>query len=421
MSLFGAFSLCLALLFGSHAAWAQDPAGGFHGGADPRQFSEPQPDQLQAAADIPVGSIEALIVDADEKPIPNLEVRLGILFQTVAEGEKRTSKSAKTNANGVARFDGLTTGSSYSYRVSAKNGLGEYGSSPFNLKDTSGMRALLHVFPASSDVNVAVVGMRGFLYFETRDDVFQVEALFRVINLGRVAWVPNDVVMDLPEGWKAFSAGDASAMTDARFEAVEGRGARLLGTYPPGQRDVSFRFQLPKGSSDSASFRVRPPPRVAEMRVIAVASRQMGLEVPDWEAPRDGVGPRGDRVLVTRKVVSRGADEIREFTVTLTGLPVPGPGRWIASGIALAFALLGWAAATGKLRLVSQERAQGDRARARDLLIAELVSVTRARERNEIGPNAYDRTHRLLVDALARIGLPSEPKRTKKSSKPQRA
>jgi hypothetical protein len=157
------------------------------------------------------------------------------------------------------------------------------------------------------------------------------------------------------------------------------------------------------------------------MRVIAVASQHMGLEVPDWEAPREGTGPRGDRVLVTRKVVSRGADEIREFSVTLTGLPVPGPGRWIASGIALAFGLCGWAAASGKLRLVSQERAQGDRARARDLLLAELVELTRARERNEIGPNAFERTQRTLVDAIARIGLPSEAKRAKKSPKTQRA
>jgi hypothetical protein len=412
-----AFALCLLLVCIPRAALAQ-AAGGFHQG-DPREASEPQPDQLQTAADLPVGTIEAVIVDGNEKPIANQEVRLGILFQTIAEGEKRTSQTAKTNANGLVRFDRLTTGSSYSYRVSAKNGLGEYGSSPFNLKDTGGMRALLHVFPASSDVTVAVVGMRGFLYFETRDDVFQVEALFRVINLGRVAWVPKDVVMELPDGWKAFSAGEA--MTDARFEAVAGRGVRLLGTYPPGQRDVSFRFQLPKGSSDRATFRIRPLPRVAEMRVIAVASQHMGLEVPDWEAPREGTGPRGDRVLVTRKVVSRGADEIREFSVTLTGLPVPGPGRWIASGIALLFGLCGWAAASGKLRLVSQERAQGDRARARDLLLGELVALTRARERNQIGPNAYERTQRMLVDALARIGLPSDAKRSKKSPKTQDA
>lgn len=413
--LFGALALCFALVGVPRAAFAQMPGSAPHG-----NMNEPLPDQLQPAADLPPGSIEAVIVDGNEQPIANLEVRLGILFQTIAEGEKRTSKTAKTNENGVIRFDGLTTGSSYSYRLSAKNGPGEYSSSPFNLKDTSGMRALLHVFPATSDMSVAVIGLRGFLYFETRDDVFQVEALFRVINLGRVAWVPKDFVMELPEGWKAFSAGDAT-MTDARFEALEGRGARLLGTYPPGQRDVSFRFQLPKGSSSTATFRVRPPPRVAEMRVIAVASQQMGLHVPDWEAPREGTGPRGDRVLVTRRVVARGGDEIPDFSVTLTGLPTPGPGRWIASSIALLFGLCGWAAASGKLRIVSQERAQGDRARARDLLLAELVAVTRARERNEIGPNAYERTQRMLVDALARIGLPSDTKRSKKSPKTQRA
>jgi hypothetical protein len=202
---------------------------------------------------------------------------------------------------------------------------------------------------------------------------------------------------------------------------VEGRGARLAGTYPPGQRDVSFRFQVPKPADPQVTFKARPPPRTVEQRVIAVAGKNMTLSVDDFEPVQDATGPRGDRVLVTRKLVSRGSPEVGPFVVTLSGLPVPGSGRWVAAALALAFAFVGGAAAAGKLSLVSTERTEGDRARARELLLDELVSLEHAKQRSEIGPSAYERTRRALADSLARIGLPSEAKRAKRPAKEKRA
>jgi hypothetical protein len=383
------------------------PMGTPHGG--------PQPNREEPAADLPAGSVEVLLVDGEEQPIPNAEVRLGILFQTVAEGESRSHKTGTTGATGSARFDGLQTGSSYAYRATARSGPAEYASSPFNLRET-GVRVTLHVYPVTSNPSEALVGMRGFFYIETRDDVFQIETLFRVINLGKKAWVPSDVIMALPEGFKAFSGGDA--MADARFEQVEGRGAKLLGTFPPGQQDVSFRFQVPKSAEATATFAVRPPPRTAEMRVIAVANKTMGLEVDGFETPQKATGPKGDPVLVTRKLVGRGEPEVGGFTVLLTGLPVPGEGRWIVVLIALGFGVVGALAAAGKLTLVSEERISGDKERARELLFSELVHLAKAKQQGEVGPNAYERAHRMFVDALARIGLPPEKKRKKRRPGP---
>jgi hypothetical protein len=368
----------------------------------------PEPNREEPSSELPAGSVEVTLVDGEERPIPNADVRLGILFQKISEGESRTSKPGKTNSEGRARFDKLETGSNYAYRVTAKQGAAEYSSQPFSLRDV-GMRVLLHVYPVTSNPSEAVIGARGYFYVETRDDVFQVEVLFRIFNLSRVAWVPNDVHMLLPAGFKAFNAGDP--MTDARFEMVEGKGAKLLGTYPPGQHDVSFRFQVPKSASPTASFDVKPPARTAEMRVIAVTNKSMGLEVEGFEQPREDRGPRGDRVLVTRKVVARGEPEVGAFRVVLTGLPVPDEGRWVAVVIALGFMSLGGLAAAGKLKLVSTQRLEGDQARARDLLFEELVTLEEARKNGEIGPTAHERTHRLLVDALARIGLPRERKK----------
>ena len=98
----------------------------------------------------------------------------------------------------------------------------------------------------------------------------------------------------------------------------------------------------------------------------------------------------------------------------MAGLRVPGMGRWVAVFIALAFAGFGGLAARGDLRIASTERVQGDRARARELILLELVDVERAKDKGHIGPTAYERAHRALVDALARIGIPDEKKPTKK-------
>lgn len=412
-----ALACFLALLVVPARAFAQDAPGEMPAGHAGFAAHQSAPDTVEPAPDLKPGSIAATLLDPDEKPIPNIPVRLGIMFNKIAEGESRSEKNTTAGPDGVAHFDGLSTSSAYAYRITVRTGVAEYASTPFNLKQTGGMRVVLHVFPVTQDLANSAVGMRGFFYIETRDEVFQIEGLFRVINLGRSAWVPRDVVVGLPDGWKAFNAGES--MYDTKFEAVEGRGARLVGTFTPGQHDVNFRFQVPKDASSTATFHFTPPPRSAEIRVIAVANPAMGLEVDGFEPPQVSVGPSGDRVLVTRKLAVRGDTTVKPFFATLTGLPVPGPGRWIAIFIALAFGGVGGAAAAGKWRFVSNERIQTDKARARELLLDELVALTRAKERGEVGPQTYERTQRSLMDALARIGMPVA-KPSKAIRKPQR-
>lgn len=390
------------------------------GTGKPGAMAAPLPeDSVEPAPELPKDTIVAQLLDADDQPISGADVRLGIMFQKIAEGESRSEKHLTTGPDGTVRFDGLTGGSNYSYRITTKNGPGEFASSPFPLSDKSGMRVRLHVFPVVQDLEQSMVGMRGIFYIETRDDVFSVEGLFRVMNVGRTAWVPRDVVVTLPDGFKAFNAGES--MFDSRFEAVEGRGAKLVGTFPPGQRDLNFRFQIPKSAETTAVFRIGPAPRTVELRVIAVASKAMGMDVEGFEPTQSGTGPNGDPVLVTRKVAGRGDVRMQPFVVTLTGLTVPGPGRWVAVLIALGIAAAGGLAAAGKWRVVSTHKLESDRARACDLLLDELVALTRARERGEVGPQTHEQTRRTLVDALSRIGLPRDARKHKRAVKPARA
>ena len=376
-------------------------------------------DSIEPAGELPPTTIEALLLDPQDRPIAGGDVRLGIMFQKIAEGESRSEMHLKSGPDGVARFDGLKGGTNYSYRITTRSGPGEFASTPFNLREQGGMRVKLHVYPVTESINETMVGMRGIFYIETRDDVFSVEGIFRVMNLGQNAWVPKDTVVTLPDGFKAFSGGET--MFDARFVALDGRGAKLEGTFPPGQRDLNFRFQVPKPADQTAVFRFGPAPRTFEIRVIAVASKTMGLDVEGFEATQAGTGPSGDHVLVSRKAAGRNDPQLTPFVVTLTGLTVPGPGRWVAIFIAFAIVVAGGLAAAGKWRIASTEKLETDRARAVNLLLDELVLLTRARERGEIGPHTHDQTRRSLIDALARIGLPKEARKSKRIGKPASA
>jgi hypothetical protein len=252
-----------------------------------------------------------------------------------------------------------------------------------------------------------------FVSVEPREDVFQCDFVLHVFNVSRMGWVPKDFVIDLPEGFKAFSAGEA--MSDVRFEPAEGRGATLRGTFSPGEERAQFRFQVPKPADSEVSFSIGLPDRVAQAQVVAAANPEMNLEVSDgFPQPEVRRSQDGDRVLVTMRMIKRGEPTIRNLAITLTGLRVPSIGRWVAVGFALLFAGLGGLAARGDFHLASAEKVQSDRVRARELILRELVLVERAKDSGELGPNAYERAHRALLDALARIGVPDEKKTPKK-------
>lgn len=395
---------------------AQNPSRAMPPGHPGASNDEPQADVNEPSPGLDPGTISATIVTDQGVPLAGQQVRLGIMFQKIAEGESRSEKFAQADAQGNVQFSGLTRGSDYAYRVTAQVGGANYQTSPFNLKPDMGQRVLLHVFPATTDPERAAFGMRGYLYVETRDDVFQCEALFRVFNVGQITWVPKDVVIQLPKGFKAFKAQEG--MTDVRFEEVEGVGARLKGTFAPGQAEASFRFQIPKTSDDSLVFRMSVPPHVAEMRVIAEASSNMNLTVDGFQPPVPTANQNGQRVLVAVKQLRDRNEELKDFTATITGIPTPGSGRWLAVAIAGCLAIGGVFAARGAFDLsAGTSDVLADKKRARELLLRELEALEIARRQERIGPRSYQQSRVALIDAIARLGLPPTPAATRKKGK----
>ncbi len=377
-----------------------------HPGMGAGAGADPAADVNESVPTIPPGVIAATIVSDQGVPLVGTQVRLGILFQKIAEGESRTEKFAQADATGSVRFSDLQRGSDHAYRVTVQAGSASYQTSPFNLRQDMGQHVVLHVYPATPDIEKAQVGMRGYMYIETRDDVFQFECLFTVFNVGQVTWVPKDLVLQLPKGFKAFKAQES--MTDVHFEVVDGVGARFKGTFSPGQQQASFRFQVPKSDEESASFRMTVPPHVAEMRVIAEASAAMNLEVEGFQRPVATANQNGQRVLVSVKQLVRRDEELRDFVATLSGIPTPGPGRWVAVLVALAMAVGGVFAARGAFDDAGGGRdVTADKKRAREILLRELVALEGARNAQKIGPRTYEQSRLRLIDAIARLGLPA--------------
>lgn len=373
-------------------------------------------DSANPSAEVPVGVIQALINDGQGNPLPGVDVRLLILRQSVAEGDSKEFRNAPSSPEGKVRFDGLGVGSKFSYRITVKRDEAEYASPSFNLREDMGQNVVLHVYPVTSDIRRSMVGMRGFVMVEPRDDVFQFEVLFRVFNVGTTTWVPDDLVIDLPNGWKGFNAQES--MGDTRFAADGDRGAKLLGTFSPGQHDVAFRFQVPNDHDETVDFKLSLPPHVAEVQVMAESAKGMSFEVSGMSPAQPSMREDGRRMLVTGRQLKPGEPEMQELAIRLTGIPSPGPGRWYAAGIALGLGALGLylAMRDDKEKPSLTSLPEKDVARARKLLLDELVAVEKARQADKIGPRTYESARRALVDALARLEA-AEPLRAQKPQK----
>ncbi|MGK4008466.1 carboxypeptidase-like regulatory domain-containing protein [Sorangium sp. So ce1036] len=377
-------------------------------------FDAPE-DTVQDDRGLPPGVLVVNVQDADGKPVPRAPLDLDIVHSSVAKGESRERVRRETDESGSFRFEGLTIGSGTSYGVSVTRDGATFSLPHFGLGAEAGKRAVLHVYQASPDVNDVLVGMRGLVYLQLRQDAVSVEQLYQVYNLGRVAWLP-DATFALPPGAKAFNKSES--LSDMRFEeakgaavsgGAEGTGATrvaLRGTVSPGRHEGQFRFQVPLSGEERQTIRIELPPRVAQMQVMAEASKSMTLEVKGFPSARRTQNRDGKKLLITDKQLTRADGGWTTLEITLAGLPTPGVGRWIALLLAGATVLAG--VAVNVVRRREGDRGPDEEERrelieAREALLDEFVELERARRRGDVGPKTYERVRTALLDALARI------------------
>lgn len=368
-------------------AEADDPHAAQHTAELPRDTANEDPS-------IPVGTIFVHAVDPAGAPLPQIDVTLGILHNTVAQGESRKRVVAKADASGIARFDGLELGSGIAYRAMILRDGATFSAPPFQLTPKSGVRATVHAFPVTRELPDYVVS-QVLLYAELKDDLIQIQQILKFYNFSPTAWVPDQVVFPLPPEFKAFTA--QQGMTDVGLDPVDAdgkKGAKLRGTISPGEHEISYRWQLPYDGDATVSFDVGLPPHLASARVMAPSSQNMQLVVEGFPQARGTTDGMGQRALITERQLRRDEPPLTTMKVSLTGLPTEGPGKFVATMLASCGVLAGLVLGARKPKARSPKL---DRQR----LLDELTELEDAHARGDVGPKTYERARRECIDRIA--------------------
>lgn len=366
--------------------------------------AQPQSDVLNSA-EVEAGTIGILVQDGGRTPVGSTKVVLQGVRKDIEEGDRHFSFETTTDAQGRAAFRGQQTDTSYSYEVVVEYDGATYSSGEFGFDHGKGAIVSLYVFPAVRDLTQTLVFTRALYSVEPRSDVFAIQALYRFHNAGAATWRANDFPVRLPPGASAFQPGNVPGI-----ELREADGSVLVtGTFPPGQREFSFGFQLPNERTESAEIQLPVPPHLADAKVVMESSDKMGLTVRGFTAAERTESPRGQQALLAdQDFLQQGGHPPAVITAVVTGLPPKSKAPLYAAAVAALIALFGLVHAMSRAPRKSQG-SDGDRDAAREVILDELLRLERARAAEQVGPKTYGQTRRLLLDALARLEAAPEP------------
>jgi len=383
------------------------------------------PDRIEPDPAVPVRVIEVATVDPQDRPLSNVRVALVRERQSISEGNSSSLSESVSDSQGKLRFVDVPLGSDTQYRLLAVQGDVRYGTRPFGVDSHSGTRVLFHVYPVIRNVHDALVAGRSFLFIEPRDDVLHIEVFSELHNLGATTWVPDDINIRLPEGWKAFATNPG----DPDLHVVKtDQGVSLTGAVTPGQHGMSYSFQIPSNNRSQIDLELALWPNTAEVQVATVTRSGLELEAEGYPAAQVMRSNGQKPMLVTGRSFARDVGgPPKDVHVTLRGLPIVGPGRWVAAALAALLAASALVLArrnhvavaksdssfgTDNLAVAphdaaaskGQRRGEHEAEReARDRLLDELVSLTSAHRKGLIGTETFEQARQTLVAACVRL------------------
>lgn len=353
--------------------------------------------------------------DPDGAVVRGAEITLRVLQRSPAIGERHSELHARTDDRGVARFLDLTGGSERHFSAKVAYAGATYTTDPFRLEPDRGIRATVYVFPSTSDLEKTHVGSLCFIGISLKDDVFQVDVTLRIINVGRVTWLPDGYRFELPTGYRAFLVPEDAG--PVRF--IEGSStADLTGTVSPGEHEATFRFQienpsqsfLPWEQQNTILLDLKPPPRVLRSTVWVDRAPGMRLGIAGFEPASVTRSHEGVTGLVATWAASDPSSSLSTIPIRLDGIPRRGSGPFFT--VLGALLLLGWGIGDLWSRPKRRGPAPEDASSARERLLQELMAVERAFRTAAIGPRTRDQARRTLLEALARLeDLPASPRR----------
>ena len=392
---------------GANALPAGHPSSNGAASADAAHLQQvlrpPVPPTAEESNEIEAGTIRVLVVDEHGLPAVDQPVNVGSL----ASGE-RTRHNERTNDEGIALFTDLPTGSAQHYRVNVPNQGATYSTMPFALPTEHGFSVRVVRLPVTREDN--------FVFFHMFRIVLEQRGeRIHIIHQGELTNAGSETFVFPEEGTRAALPEDAVAfqfqrvITDQRIEEIDGEHMYALrGSLPPGTVSLAWAYDVPVGGGDM-SIPFDLPMRFFGLQVVVEALPELEVSVAGMPSAQrlDTQGQPCESSVaalgcawVTQ--LRRGPNDstLDHLAVRLTGIRGPGPVRWVASGLAALFILLGvlW------LLVSWRTRSSGDpREARRDALKAEAEALAAEFEAGDIGPEYLARRRAEIVRELAGV------------------
>jgi hypothetical protein len=354
----------------------------------------PEPARAVPTPLVPAGTIRVLVVDENDRPVPSAPVDVGVM----ASGQ-RSRHNGRTNAQGVATFADLPTGTSQAYRVNVPYQGATYSSAPFQLESDRGHDVRVVRLPVTRDDRYVFLNLYRVIV-EIVEERFKVVHHAQITNAGSETYVfpQRGLRVPLPEGALAFQT--EAVMTDQRVEELRGRHmVALRGSLPPGTVQLGWAYDIPI-EGDTQQIDVPIPMRFFGLELFAQEAERMRFSVDGMPEVRR-VETGGMAFWGTGLQRSPNDPEMRSVTMELEDIPGPGPLRWLAVLACIGILGLG----TVLLLLRGDDRAATARAmRARrDALLAEASELEVQHASGEIGPEFRQKRRAAIVRELAAL------------------
>jgi len=312
--------------------------------------------------------------------------------------------TARADAEGHAKFDGLTPGASA--RASTVLDGRRVESQPFQIPASGGIRLILAAAadsgaaPVGGQITAApgevILGGDSRIQIEFDDDALTVFYIFAIVNSGGSPVSPkSELVFDLPDGAQQPTLLEGSS-TQA---TLRGRRVSIAGPFAPGSTPVQIAFGLPPAGSERQLTQVLP---LAWGRVQVMATKLPGLSMtsPAFATSSEVPGDTHAFLIGT----GAGLAPSKELSVTLAGVPSRNrSGRFVAIALAVLVLIGGaWGAATASARTGDLAR-KAELEQRRTRLMADLVKLENQQRAATIDAARYANRRTELFAQLERV------------------
>jgi hypothetical protein len=289
-------------------------------------------------------------------------------------------KSARTDAQGRAVFEGLSPGATVQAETVVEGEM--LTSDEFSVPAKGGIRIVLIAGLAEAEARekaaaeegakaparsgVVTFGGESRIIFEFQDDNLQVFYILDVVNGART---PVDIgaplVLELP----SEARGAASLEGSSPRASVSGDRVTFTGPFPPGTTSVQVGYRMP-WTGDAVRIEQRWPAAIEQVFVAIEKVGALTLRSPQLTAQREASAGGSPFIMATGPRLNAGD----VLTIDVTGLPhrstlLRNAGLAIAGLILL---LGAWAAWNGSTQWEGQQAQLNAR---REKLFAELVAL----------------------------------------------